>query len=60
MMKTPRLLVIVAAAGLLTASVFAADFPSKPVKLIVTAAAGGGEEGDDRGRRAQGGKLWQF
>ena len=45
-MKTLRF--IVAAAGLLMTNVFAADFPSKPVKLIVTAAAGGGEDTEAR------------
>ena len=37
-----------AAACILAASAFAADFPSKPVKLIVTAAAGGGEDTEAR------------
>lgn len=47
-MKTLRLLAVVAAAGLLAASVRAADFPGKPVKIIVTAAAGGGEDTEAR------------
>lgn len=47
-MKTLRLFAVVAAAGLLAASVRAADFPSKPVKIIVTAAAGGGEDTEAR------------
>ena len=47
-MKTLRLLAVVATAGLMAAPVFAADFPSKPVKLIVTAAAGGGEDTEAR------------
>ena len=46
-MKTLRFLAIVTAA-LLTAAVSAADFPSKPVKLIVTAGAGGGEDTEAR------------
>lgn len=47
-MKTLRLVIAVAAAALLPGAVFAADFPSKPVKLIVTAAAGGGEDTEAR------------
>jgi len=47
-MKTLRLFTLVATAGLMAAPVFAADFPSKPVKLIVTAAAGGGEDTEAR------------
>jgi tripartite-type tricarboxylate transporter receptor subunit TctC len=47
-MRTLKVLAVVAAAGLLAANVFAADFPSKPVKLIVTAAAGGGEDTEAR------------
>src|SRR3990172_4648675 len=46
-MKTLRFLAI-APAALLTAAVSAADFPSKPVKLIVTAGAGGGEDTEAR------------
>jgi tripartite-type tricarboxylate transporter receptor subunit TctC len=34
---------IAAASALLAATAFGADFPSKPVKLIVTAGAGGGD-----------------
>lgn len=45
----PRLLKLIAAAStLLATAAFAADFPSKPVKLIVTAAAGGGEDTEAR------------
>ena len=47
-MKTLRLLVAVAAAGLLAVPVHAQKFPTKPVKLIVTAAAGGGEDTEAR------------
>jgi len=39
---------IVAAAGLLTTPASGADFPSKPVKIIVTAGAGGGEDTEAR------------
>ncbi len=48
MMKTLKLLAVVAAAGLLAAPVCAADFPNKPVKFIVTAGAGGGEDMEAR------------
>jgi len=48
MMKTLRLLVAVAAAGLLAVPANAQKFPTKPVKLIVTAAAGGGEDTEAR------------
>jgi tripartite-type tricarboxylate transporter receptor subunit TctC len=48
MMKTLRLLVAVAAAGLLAVPALAQKFPTKPVKLIVTAAAGGGEDTEAR------------
>ena len=48
MMKTLRLLVAVAAAGLLAVPAHAQKFPTKPVKLIVTAAAGGGEDTEAR------------
>ena len=47
-MKTLRLLVAVAAAGLLAVPAHAQNFPTKPVKLIVTAAAGGGEDTEAR------------
>lgn len=47
-MKTLRLLVAVAAAGLLAVPALAQKFPTKPVKLIVTAAAGGGEDTEAR------------
>ena len=47
-MKTLRLLVAVAAAGLLAVPANAQKFPTKPVKLIVTAAAGGGEDTEAR------------
>jgi tripartite-type tricarboxylate transporter receptor subunit TctC len=43
-----RLLVAVAAAGLLAMPVHAQKFPAKPVKIIVTAAAGGGEDTEAR------------
>jgi tripartite-type tricarboxylate transporter receptor subunit TctC len=43
-----KFFVAAAAAGLLSAPVFGADFPTKPVKLIVTAAAGGGEDTEAR------------
>src|SRR3989304_1217426 len=46
-MKTLRFLAI-ATAALLTAAVSAAEFPSKPIKLIVTAGAGGGEDTEAR------------
>jgi len=45
----PGLLKLIAAASaLLAAAAFGADFPSKPGKLIVTAAAGGGEDMEAR------------
>jgi tripartite-type tricarboxylate transporter receptor subunit TctC len=47
MMKTLKLLAA-AAAALLAGSTLAADYPSKPIKLIVTAAAGGGEDTEAR------------
>jgi tripartite-type tricarboxylate transporter receptor subunit TctC len=44
-----RLLKLVAAtSALLAAAASGADFPSKPVKLIVTAGAGGGEDAEAR------------
>ena len=48
MMKTLKLIAVVAAVGLLAAPVRAEDFPSMPVKLIVTAGAGGGEDTEAR------------
>jgi tripartite-type tricarboxylate transporter receptor subunit TctC len=48
MPRTLRLLVAVAAAGLLAVPVHAQKFPAKPVKIIVTAAAGGGEDTEAR------------
>ncbi|MCC6473451.1 MAG: tripartite tricarboxylate transporter substrate binding protein [Burkholderiales bacterium] len=47
-MRTLRLLGIVLTAGLLASGAYGADFPAKPVKLIVTAAAGGGEDTEAR------------
>ncbi len=41
-------LIGMAAACLVAAAAFAADFPTKPVRLIVTAAAGGGEDTEAR------------
>jgi putative tricarboxylic transport membrane protein len=44
-----RLLKLVAAvSALLATAAFGADFPAKPVKLVVTAAAGGGEDTEAR------------
>ena len=48
MLKTLKLCAAVAAAALVTAPVFGADFPSKPMKLIVTSPAGGGEDTEAR------------
>jgi len=48
MLKTLKLCAAVAAAALVTAPVSGADFPGKPIKLIVTAAAGGGEDMEAR------------
>ena len=47
MRKTLKLLAATTAT-LVAASVLAADYPSKPIKLIVTAAAGGGEDTEAR------------
>ena len=43
-----RSIVVAAAAALVAAPLFAADFPTRPVKLIVTAGAGGGEDTEAR------------
>ncbi|MBI4632565.1 MAG: tripartite tricarboxylate transporter substrate binding protein [Deltaproteobacteria bacterium] len=49
MFKSARILVIVVAVcGFLWAPAFGADFPTKPIKLIVTAGAGGGEDTEAR------------
>ncbi|OGA16578.1 MAG: hypothetical protein A3G25_11060 [Betaproteobacteria bacterium RIFCSPLOWO2_12_FULL_63_13] len=48
MLKTLKLCVVVTAAALVTPPVLGADFPSHPVKLIVTAPAGGGEDTEAR------------
>jgi len=48
MMKTLKLCAAVAVAALVATPVSGADFPSKPVKLIVTAGAGGGEDTEAR------------
>ena len=48
MLKTPKLCAAAAIAALVTMPVFAADFPNKPIKLIVTAGAGGGEDTEAR------------
>ncbi len=47
-MSSLRSFVVVLAAALLAAPAFAADFPTRPVKLIVTAAPGGGEDTEAR------------
>jgi len=44
----PVIVAAAAAAALFAASAFAAGFPDKPVKLIVTAGAGGGEDTEAR------------
>lgn len=48
MLKTLKLCAAVAVAALVTTPVSGADFPTKPVKLIVTAGAGGGEDMEAR------------
>lgn len=48
MLRILKCFVAAAAAGLLIAPVFGADFPTKPVKLVVTAGAGGGEDTEAR------------
>jgi tripartite-type tricarboxylate transporter receptor subunit TctC len=48
MLKTLKLCAAVAAAALIAMPVSGADFPGKPIKLIVTAAAGGGEDMEAR------------
>lgn len=48
MLKTLKICAAVAAAAVATAPVLAADYPNKPIKLIVTAAAGGGEDAEAR------------
>ncbi len=49
MFKAARFFVSsIALCGLLLTPAYGADFPSKPVKLIVTAAAGGGEDTEAR------------
>ena len=48
MLKTLKICAAVAAATLVATPVFGADFPTKPVKLIVTAGAGGGEDTEAR------------
>lgn len=45
---TLKLCAVLAAAVLVTTPVAGADFPDKPVKLIVTAGAGGGEDTEAR------------
>jgi len=48
MLKTLKCCAAVIAIALVTMPVFGADFPSKSIKLIVTAAAGGGEDMEAR------------
>jgi tripartite-type tricarboxylate transporter receptor subunit TctC len=48
MLKTLKLCAAIAAAALFATPVCGADFPSKPVRLIVTAGAGGGEDTEAR------------
>lgn len=48
MLKTLKLCAVAAAAVLVATPVCSAGFPDKPVKLIVTAAAGGGEDTEAR------------
>jgi len=48
MMNSMKLLVAVAITGLLAGPACAENFPSKPIKLIVTARAGGGEDTEAR------------
>ena len=47
-MKKLKLIGIASAACLAASAAFGADFPNKPVRLIVTAAAGGGEDTEAR------------
>ena len=49
MLKSARIFITsIAICGLLWAPAYGADFPSKPIKFIVTAAAGGGEDTEAR------------
>jgi len=48
MLKMLKLSTAVAAATLAAMPVYGADYPSKPIKLIVTARAGGGEDSEAR------------
>lgn len=48
MLKMLKLCTAVAAAILVSTPVSGADYPSKPIKLIVTAGAGGGEDSEAR------------
>jgi len=48
MLKTLKLGAAIVVAVLVATPVCAADFPSKPIKLIVTARAGGGEDAEAR------------
>jgi tripartite-type tricarboxylate transporter receptor subunit TctC len=49
MVKAARIFIsVIAVWGLLWAPAFGADFPKKPIKLIVTAGAGGGEDTEAR------------
>jgi putative tricarboxylic transport membrane protein len=48
MLNMLKMCAAVAAAALMTPPVLGADFPSKPIKLIVTARAGGGEDTEAR------------
>ena len=48
MLRTLKFCAAVAAVALVTTPVFGAEFPNKPIKLIVTAAAGGGEDTEAR------------
>ena len=48
MLRTLKLCSAAAAAALVAMPVYGADYPSKPIKLIVTARAGGGEDTEAR------------
>lgn len=48
MLKMLKICTAFAAAALAATPVFGADYPSKPIKLIVTARAGGGEDSEAR------------